>query len=89
MCTTRSFARAPRARQGNVTIPGNITAMRYRNDVIRSFFLLHIRANLGIMLSRGYASCHTARNTRVMIVANNMQTLRWPAKGLDLNPIDH
>jgi len=28
----------------NVTIQGNMTAMRYRNDVIRSV-LLHIRAN--------------------------------------------
>ena len=24
-----------------------------------------------------------------MIVANNVQNLRWPAKSLDLNPIDH
>ena len=72
-----------------VTIQGNITAMRYRNDVIRSFFLLHIRANLGMMLARYYASCHAARSTLVMIVSNNMQKLRWPAKGLDLNPIDH
>jgi len=35
-----------------VTIQGNITALRYRNDVIGSV-LLHIRANLGMMLSRG------------------------------------
>jgi len=42
-----------------------------------------------MMLARYYASCHAARNTLVMIVANNMQKLRWPAKGLDLNPIDH
>ena len=24
-----------------------------------------------------------------MLVANNMQQFRWPAKSLDLNPIDH
>ena len=29
--------------------------MRYRNDVIRSVLLLHIRANLGMMLARDYA----------------------------------
>ena len=29
----------------SVTIQENITAMRYRNDVIRSVLLLHIRAN--------------------------------------------
>ena len=72
----------------SVTIQGNITAMRYRNAVILSVLLLHIRANLGMMLARDYASCHMARNTIVMLVANNMKNLRWPAKRLDLKPID-
>ena len=72
----------------NVTIQGKITAMRYRNDVILSVLLLHIRANLGMMLARDYASCLATRSTLVMLVANNMQNLRWPAKSLDLNPID-
>ena len=70
-----------------VTIQGNITAMRYRNDVIRSI-LLHIRAKLGMMLARNYASCHATRSRIVMIVANNVHKLRLPAKSLDLNPID-
>ena len=34
-----------------------------------------------------YGSCHVARNTLVMIVANNVQTIRWPATSLDLNHI--
>ena len=59
----------------SVTIQGNITAMRSRNDVIRSV-LLHIRANLGMMLARDYASCPAARSTLVMFVANNVQTRR-------------
>ena len=62
-------------------------AMRYRNDVILSVLLLHIRANLGIMLGRDYASCHVARSTLVMFLANNVQQLRWSVKSLDLNPI--
>ena len=33
----------------SVTIEGNITAISYQNDVITSV-LLHIRANLGMML---------------------------------------
>ena len=57
----------------------NITAMWYRNDVIRSV-LLHIHANLGMMLARDYESCQTARSTLVMIVANNVQNIRWPAQ---------
>ena len=62
--------------------------MRYRNDVIRSIVLLHVRANIGMILARDYASCHAARSTLVKLAANNVQTLRWPAKRLDLNPID-
>ena len=38
---------------------------------------------------RDYASCLAARSTLVMIVANNVPKLRWPAKSLDLNHIDH
>ena len=82
--------RAPfKCNHSSVTIQGNITAMRYRNDVIRSVFLLHIRVNLDMMFGRDYASCHAARYTLIMIVANNIHKLRWPAKSLDLNPIDH
>ena len=63
----------------SITIQGNVTAMRYLNDVIRSVLLLHIRTNLGMMLARNYASCQTARITLAMLVANNMQKLKWPA----------
>ena len=73
---------------GTLTIQANITAMRYRSDVIWSVLLLHIRANLSMMLVRDYASCHAAISTLVMLVAN-MQKLRWPANSLYLNPIDH
>jgi len=64
----------------SVAVQGNITAMWYRNDVIRSVLLLHIHANLGMMLARDYESCQTARSTLVMIVANNVQNIRWPAQ---------
>ena len=62
--------------------------MMYQIDVIWSVLLFHIRANFGIMLARDYASCHVARSTLVMLVANNVQTLRWPAQSLDLDPLD-
>ena len=59
----------------SVTIQGNITAMRLRTDVIRSV-LLHIRANLGMMLARDYASSRAVRNTLVIMVANKVLKLR-------------
>ena len=63
----------------SVSIQGNITVMRYRHDVIRSVLLLHILANLGMMLARDLSSYHAARSTLVMLVTNNVQKLRWPA----------
>jgi len=63
-------------------------SMRYRNDDFRSV-LLHNCANLAMMLARDYTSCHAATSTLVMLVVNNVQKLRWPAKSLDLNPINH
>ena len=63
-----------------VAIQGNITATRYRNDVIRSVLLRHISANLCMMLSSHAVSCQAPRSTLVMFVANNMQKLRRNAK---------
>ena len=58
----------------SVTIQGNITAMRYRwRHLVGSFF----------SLARDYVSCHAARTTLVMLVANNVQKFGWPAKSLD------
>ena len=49
--------------------------MRYRNKVIWLVLLLHIRANLVMMLARDYVSFHADRSTLVMSVANNVQKL--------------
>ena len=64
--------------------------MRYRNDVIRSVFLLHICANLGMMLARDYASCHVARSTVTFNVCSKQRAknLDGLQKVLNLNPID-
>ena len=60
----------------SVTIQGNITAMRYRNDINWSVLPLHIRTNLDMMLAQDYASCHVARSTPAMLVANNVRKFR-------------
>jgi len=60
-----------------VTIQGNKTGTSYRNDVIRSvILLLHISANLGMMLARDDVSCHASRSTLETFVANNVLNLR-------------
>ena len=71
----------------SVTIQGNITAKRSQNDVIRSVLLLHIRAKLWCW--DGITHHVTWPDTLVTFVANNEQNLRWPAKCLNLNHVDH
>ena len=71
----------------SVTIQGNITANRYRTEVTRSVLLLHIHVKLGMMLARDYASHHEVRSP--LASSKQCTKLRWPAKRLDLNPIDH
>ena len=71
----------------SVTIQGNITANRYRTEVTRSVLLLHIHVKLGMMLARDYASHHKVRSP--LASSKQCTKLRWPAKRLDLNPIDH
>ena len=69
----------------SVTIQGNLTAMGYRNDVIRSvLLLLNIRAKYRMMLPRDFASCHAVRSTLLMLVANKVQQLRWPAHWIEI-----
>ena len=75
------------AKTPRVIIQGNITAMRYRNDVIRSVLLHRIRANLGRLLAWQYASYHTTRSTLVTLVANNVHTLRWLQKFKSYRPL--
>ena len=66
----------------SVTIQGNITALRYWNGVIWSFFLLHVRANLGMMLARDYASCHGARRTKTQMACKTSEFKSyWPLVG--------
>ena len=74
----------------SVTIQGNITAMRSRNGVIRSVFLLHIRANIAMILARDNASCHVARSTMTCNACSKQRAKNQMAcKSLNFNPIDH
>ena len=60
----------------NLSGKHNCDVMRYQIEVIRLVLLLHIHANLGIMLARDYASWHVARSTLVMLVANTQMACK-------------
>ena len=82
-----SITKRARAFHSKCNHSKNITATRYRTDVIWSVLLLHIRASLSMMLARDYPSCHATKSTLVILVANNVHTLRWHVT--HVNPIDH
>lgn len=72
-----------------VPIRGNLNARKYQNDILQPVLVPHVNGNRGMILAQDNAPCHVARNTRAMLAANNVQTLPWPAKSPDLNPIEH
>jgi len=76
----------------------NIKYVEYKHNRTRSSLFMHTKFQVKrncdeiskVGSSSSYScentSCHVARSTLVMLVANNVQTLRWPAISLDLNP---
>ena len=65
-----------------VVIQGNLTAVRYRDQVLMPHVLPLVNAhNLTFQ--------HVARVCRDFLNQNNVQVLDWPPYSPDLNPIEH
>ena len=62
---------------------------RYQNDILLPLVIPHIRANREMILAQDNAPCHSACTTQQLLRAINVRLLDWPAKSLDLNPIEH
>ena len=72
-----------------VFIQENPNARRFQNDVIQPVLIPHVRANQGMTIVQDNATCHNARTTTDMLRNNNIQTMPWPSKSPDMNPIEH
>ena len=74
-----------------IVIGGNLTAQRYRDDILAHHVisLFHDNANISIF-QHDNATSHTARDTVNFLRTNNIDFIDdWPANRPDLNPIEH
>ena len=71
-----------------VVIQRNLTAVRYRDQVLMPHFLPLVKAH-NLTFQHVNARPHIARVCRDILNQNNVQVLDWPLYSPDLNPIEH
>ena len=71
-----------------VVIQGNLTAVRYRDQVLMPHVLPLVNAH-NLEFQHDNARPHVARVCRDFLNQNNVQVLDWPPYSPDLNPIEH
>ena len=71
-----------------VVIQGNLTAVRYRHQVLMPHILPLVNAH-NLTFQHDNARPHVARVCRDFLNQNNGQVLDWPPYSPDLNPIEH
>ena len=73
-----------------VIIDGNLSAQRYRDEILTPVVIPFLRANgPGLTFQQDNATPHTAGLTRTFLAQNNVNVLGWPSKSPDLSPIEH
>jgi transposase len=71
-----------------VHVPGNLTAVRYRDEIIQPHHM-HVIDRQRELIHQDNARPHTARVTMDYLEQNNINVLPWPSKSPNLNPIEH
>ena len=71
-----------------VFLDGNLTGVRYRDEVVRPVILPFVRRH-NLTLQQDNARPHTARVVTDFINQENIATLPWPAFSPDMSPIEH
>uniref|UniRef100_A0AAZ3P907 Tc1-like transposase DDE domain-containing protein n=1 Tax=Oncorhynchus tshawytscha TaxID=74940 RepID=A0AAZ3P907_ONCTS len=72
-----------------VVIAGNLNAVCYRGDILLPHVVPFLQAHPDMTLQHDNAYSHTARSVCDFLQDRNVSVLPWPAKSLDLNPIEH
>ncbi|GFW84456.1 DDE_3 domain-containing protein [Trichonephila clavipes] len=66
---------------------GTLTGQRYVDDILRPHVGPFVNGLPGAILQQDNARPHTARVAQDFL--RHFQTLPWPARSLDLSPVDH
>lgn len=73
-----------------VVVDGNLTAPGYIDQILTPHVVPFFRNNgPGLIFQQDNATCHTARLAKDYLQQQQIETLPWPAKSADLNPIEH
>uniref|UniRef100_A0A673ZCS1 Tc1-like transposase DDE domain-containing protein n=1 Tax=Salmo trutta TaxID=8032 RepID=A0A673ZCS1_SALTR len=72
-----------------VVIAGNLNAVRYMEDIHLPHVVPFLQAHPDMTLQHDNATSHTARSVHDFLQDRNVSVLPQPAKGPDLNPIEH
>lgn len=79
-----------RRRTNLVFVEGNLTAVRYRDNILATEVVNFLNQNgPGITFQHDNARPHTARVTQAFLQQQNIDVVPWPSKSPDLNPIEH
>ena len=71
-----------------VHAPGNLTAIRYREEILQSH-LMNVIDRQRELFQQDNARPHTARVSMDYLEKNNINVLPWPSKSADLNRIEY
>ena len=73
-----------------VVVAGNMTRIRYRNDIVQHHVIPFIQAQLiNVIFREDNARPHVARVVRGQLTLQNVDVLPWPAVLIDLSPFEH
>jgi len=72
-----------------IVIRGNLNAQRYIDEVLNVEAIPFMQRNALVVFQHVNVRPHTARITRARLAEANVNTMQWPAKSPDMNPIEH
>ncbi|GFW96795.1 transposable element Tcb2 transposase [Trichonephila clavipes] len=70
-----------------IVMRGTLTVQRYVNDILRPHVRPFLNGLQGAIFQQDNARPHTARVAQDFL--RPFQTLPWPARSLDLSPVEH